>query len=289
MADSPKSLDDLRVEIDRLDAEMHDLLMRRAEISRAMGGAKGGTPTMRPAREMEILRRLAARHRGDLPLASVMRIWREIMAASLALQGDFKVYLVGADDPRFWGMARFHFGSATQAVSCGSPVEVVRRAAESVADIGILPAPAFEEDEPWWPHLLYAEAGGPRVIAKLPVLAGAPGYDFPAAYAVANVTQRPTGEDASLIAALTGPDFSRAKAGALFKDHGIEVQLMALAPDTGVGGRRHMLFETSRFIAEDDPALTQITETSKDILQLKVTGGYARPIDYAAVIAGDGG
>ncbi len=287
MTDGQKSIEELRSEFDRLDAAIHDLLMQRAAVSGQMAGAKGATPSMRPAREMEILRRLAARHKGEMPLAAVVRIWREIMAASLALQGDFKVYLPGNDDGHaLWDLARFHFGSGAPLVALGGALHVVQELGAGSGDIGVLPEPLFEEDEPWWPHLLFASEGGPRIVAKLPFLSGAPGYDFPPAYAVSNAMQRATGDDATLIAALTGPDFSRAKASALFKAHGIDVRLVSLAPD-GDSGRRYMLFETTAFVAEDDDRLAGLQDASEDMLQLKVVGGYARPID-AAALAGDG-
>jgi len=287
MSDGPKSLEDLRQEIDGLDEAMHDLLMRRAEISGAMAGAKGQAPSMRPGREMEILRRLAARHRGAMPLAGVVRIWREIMASSLALQGDYKVYLPSNGEARaLWDLARFHFGSGAPLVALGSALHVVQELGTGSSDIGILPEPLFEEDEPWWPYLLFAGEGGPRVVAKLPFLMNAPGYDFPPAYAVSNAVQRATGDDATLIAALTGPDFSRAKAGAVFKAQGFEVRLVSLAPD-GDSGRRYILFESDGFIAEDDDRLADLQDASEDMLQLKVVGGYARPID-AATLAGGG-
>lgn len=286
MSDSPKNLEDLRKEIDRLDEAIHDLLMQRVAISGSLAGAKGQTPTLRPAREMEILRRLAARHRGAMPLAGVVRIWREIMAASLALQGNFKVYLPGNGEGRaLWDLARFHFGSGAPLVALGGVLHVVQELGAGSGDIGVLPEPLFEEDDPWWPHLLFAGEGGPRIVAKLPFLSGAPGYDFPPAFAVSNAMQRATGDDATLIAALTGPDFSRAKAGALFKAHGIDVRLVSLAPD-GDSGRRYMLFESTGFIAEDDERLAGLQDASEDILQLKVVGGYARPIDAGALAGG---
>jgi len=279
MTDGPKSLEDLRAEIDRLDEAMHDLLMRRAAISRQMSGAKGAMTSMRPAREMEVLRHLAARHQGEMPLAGIVRIWREIMAASLALQGDFKVYLLGEDNSRsLWDVARFHFGSGTPLVPLASPAHVVQEIDGGGKDVGVLLEPLIEEDEPWWPHFLFAQRGGARVIARMPFLLNAPGYDFPPALAIANVTQRPTGDDATLIAMLTGPGFNRTKAATLFEAQSINAQFLSIAPDTA-SDRRYMLFETDGFVAEDDARLATILDAADDILQLKAIGGYARPIN----------
>jgi len=285
MADGPDSLDDLRAEIDRIDGEMHDLLMKRAAAVRQMVAAKDGSPSMRPAREMEILRGLAARHDGAMPLASIVHIWREIMAASLALQGDFKIYLPGDDlGPGLWDLARFHFGAATNLVAQGNPANVIKEIGQGTGDIGVLPVPQLEDEDPWWTHLLFAGEGGPRVVARLPMLANAPGYNFPDAFAVANLTQRPTGNDATLIAALTGSEFSRDAGLSAFKGQGLEAQFLALAPEAG--GNRFMLFEVSEYMAEDDARFAALEGQSAEIFELRSVGGYARPIECAATQGG---
>ncbi len=99
----------LRAELDRIDDELHDGLMRRAEIVPEIGalGAKGGVP-LRPGREASIIRRLLARNRPPLQPATVVRIWRELLAGSTAQQRAMLV-AVGSAALRaggaraFWG------------------------------------------------------------------------------------------------------------------------------------------------------------------------------------------
>mgnify|MGYP001326125716 CR=1 FL=1 len=93
MTESDTALSGFREEIDRIDDEIHDLLMRRTSIASNVGKTKrnSGSVTYRPARETEILRRLSGRHRGALPKIVLTRIWREIMTAMLRLQGSFNV------------------------------------------------------------------------------------------------------------------------------------------------------------------------------------------------------
>src|SRR4051812_5667942 len=68
----------LRGEIDRLDDQIHDLVMRRAEVVATLANSrvKGGASPLRPGREAMILRRLLARHAGALPGGAVVRLWR---------------------------------------------------------------------------------------------------------------------------------------------------------------------------------------------------------------------
>jgi len=120
MASADNPLDDLRRQIDGIDDALHDLLMRRAEIAERIGKLKsdnaGGAPAvfLRPGREAIVLRRLVARHRGALPKAVLVRLWRELVSALLRLQGPFAVAVQGAGHgPGCWELARDHFGSLT--------------------------------------------------------------------------------------------------------------------------------------------------------------------------------
>ena len=106
----------LRTQIDNLDDQIHDLLMRRFEVTAQVSAAKGAAtdPTLipRPQREQAILTRLKAQHKGDLPASSLVRIWKEIMGAACHQQGDFRV---GVATEPFGVLAlavRDHFGTA---------------------------------------------------------------------------------------------------------------------------------------------------------------------------------
>ncbi|TAN57065.1 MAG: chorismate mutase, partial [Magnetospirillum sp.] len=90
MSQDSATLDQLRREIDRIDDTIHDLLMQRSAVVESIAAAKpAGRVTLRPGREAAILRRLLGRHRGPFPKMALVRIWREIMGALVALQGPF--------------------------------------------------------------------------------------------------------------------------------------------------------------------------------------------------------
>lgn len=278
MTDAPKTLEDIRAEIDRLDRAMHDNLMARTALVAEIGTAKGAAPRLRPAREMEILRALAARHEGALPLPALLHIFREVMAASLAMQAPFSVFLPGGEDALgYWDLARFHFGALTKLTQAQSASHIVQEVADTPGAVGIVPDILFEEDAPWWKHLLAAGEGGPRVAARLPYIDEMANASFPHAFMIAVTTQRATGDDASLIAVLADAETGRAQVAKALTDADISARLLSLAADRGGTDRRYFLFETDDFVAEGDPRLAK-AQAADGIFQLDVIGGYARPL-----------
>ncbi len=82
----------LRRRIDEIDDRLQDLLTERVSIVSRVADSKqrsGGVAPHQPAREAEILRRLVARNNGAMPAASLVRIWRELLAATTRMQGAF--------------------------------------------------------------------------------------------------------------------------------------------------------------------------------------------------------
>src|SRR5690348_11044046 len=91
---NPRALTSLRDKIDAIDAEMHRLLIERGTVIDALIAAKGTVrpgAAFRPGREADMMRRIAARHGGALPLATVEHIWREIITTFTRLQAPFDV------------------------------------------------------------------------------------------------------------------------------------------------------------------------------------------------------
>ena len=111
---SKTTLADLRVEIDRIDAEMHELLIERGRVIDQLIEIKtrqGGGSAFRPAREASMMRAIAERHRGLLPLDTVESIWRVIISTFTYVQAPYSVHVdVSGGVARMRDSARFHFG-----------------------------------------------------------------------------------------------------------------------------------------------------------------------------------
>ena len=178
---APSSLQELRREIDRIDEQMHGLLMQRADIIGRLIAVKQTQEVgsaFRPAREADMMKRLAQRHRGILPLDTVESIWRVIIATFTYVQAPFSVHAdLSAGDSAMRDSARFHFGFTVPFVAHFSAAAAVDAVARSRGDLALVSATSSRT--PWW--LPLEAAGSPKIIARLPFIERA---DHPAALPV---------------------------------------------------------------------------------------------------------
>src|SRR5215211_4338321 len=166
------ALADLRREIDRIDEAMHRMLMERGEIIDRLIAIKKTSElasAFRPGREASMMRSLAERHHGLLPLDTVEGIWRVIIATFTYVQAPFGVHAdVSGGDAPMRDSARFHFGFTVPYWPHPSAVAVIRAVARSRGDLGIFRLDQGVSAGAWWPEL--AGEGSPKVIARLPFI-----------------------------------------------------------------------------------------------------------------------
>jgi chorismate mutase len=164
------SLQDIRAEIDRLDALMHGLLMERSQVIETLIAVKKtgeSGSAFRPAREADVLRKLVERHKGLLPLDTVESIWRVIISTFTYVQAPHAVHAdMTGDAAAIRDSARFHFGFTVPFITHDSASAVIRAVHESKGDLGIFRLDQSSEAGPWWQHLEGPAA--PKIIARLP-------------------------------------------------------------------------------------------------------------------------
>jgi chorismate mutase len=164
------ALADIRAEIDRLDAAMHELLLERSAVIETLievkkTGESGSA--FRPAREAEVLRRLVERHRGLLPLDTVESIWRVIISTFTYVQAPHSVHAdISGGEAVIRDSARFHFGFTVPFVTHDGAAKVIAAVDSSKGDLGIFRLDQSSEAGPWWRMLEGPER--PKIIARLP-------------------------------------------------------------------------------------------------------------------------
>jgi chorismate mutase len=171
LSESPKqTLADLRAEIDRIDTAMHELLIERGTVIDRLIEIKsrqGGGSAFRPAREASMMRAIAERHRGLLPLDTVETIWRIIISTFTYVQAPYSVHIdVSRGEAAMRDSARFHFGFTVPCETHQSAAEVIDAVAGSVGDLGMFALEGSPGAGAWWTALAPRDA--PKVIARLP-------------------------------------------------------------------------------------------------------------------------
>ena len=131
----------LREQIDAIDAQILDLLNRRALIAQEVGHVKAETqaPVFRPEREAQVLRGVAERNPGPMGDREVQTIFREIMSSCRSLEKRVTVAYLGPAGTFSEQAVYQQFGSAVEGLPCASIDEVFRSAEAGTADFGVVP------------------------------------------------------------------------------------------------------------------------------------------------------
>ncbi len=242
--DAP-SLDEVRARLDTIDGELLRLVDERASLAIHVARAKhargeGHLFGLRVGREAEIMRRLLSTRRQGASDALTVRLWRELIADSLARQGPFSLHLPQCRDlPRLVETARFRFGSAPPITYVANPEDAVIAAREQGA-VAILP---LDADKAWWGRLLVERET--RIFAALPCLNA---WGPIVGLAAGKVAVEPTGSDQTFWVT-DAPWLTPAIEEALGRD-GVAASLLA-----NVGGLK--LFSLAGFFMPDDERLAR--------------------------------
>lgn len=136
-----KGIGDLRRQIDRVDEQILALLNRRAGMVIRIGKLKKAdlADLHAPVREMEIQERLTRLNRGPFPNEALRTVFREIISASLSLEGPLKVAYLGPK-ATFTHLACIrHFGSSAAYLPVNSIPDVFGEVERGRADYGVVP------------------------------------------------------------------------------------------------------------------------------------------------------
>ncbi len=131
----------LREQIDAIDAQLLDLLNRRARVAQEVGHVKAETnaPVFRPEREAQVLRKVADSNSGPLASQDVQTIFREIMSSCRALERRVTVAYLGPAGTFSEQAVYRQFGRAVEGLPCATIDEVFRAAEAGTADFGVVP------------------------------------------------------------------------------------------------------------------------------------------------------
>lgn len=154
--------EEIRQAIDRLDRDLLRLLEDRAELARRIGVLKqaSGEATLDAARERDLIERIEREAKGSLPGPAVRAIFREIVSASRAMQGAFRVAYLGAEGGFAHQAAVRRFGASSTYAATASPQHLLEVVGSERVEHAVFALEGDAEDPPFdaYDLLLGAEA-----------------------------------------------------------------------------------------------------------------------------------
>jgi len=277
-----RDLPDLRREIDAIDDQIHDLLKQRTKIVEEVRlFKKNDRVKIRPAREAEIIYRLLAHHDGKFPKRELFRIWRELIVATLSMEGPFSVgVFMDETGDSFWDLARDQYGSYTPMTPFPSTRRIIEAVQTQEVTVGILPLPTRADPDPWWRRLAFEGPDVPRIIARLPFVTG--GNARPRdleALVVSPVEQEKTGLDRTYLVVESAEQLAPSRILSGLQSAALGMISSTESHEDNRPTVWQTLIELDDFVASDDPRIERFKATFDGAVEFAITiGGYALPI-----------
>ena len=281
-----QALADMRAQIDRIDAALHDLLVSRVEIIDQVKKIKGKQHIyIRPGREAQMTRALLGRPQGKLPEGLVARVWRELISGFTLIEGALKVGVYTPEKgPDLWDHARDHYGAFTPLAEMPSAVAAIKALQAGKITVAVVPPPAANEKDSWWPLLAADKKNVLTVFATLPFETLKPGRSnarnaLPQGLIIGKLYPELTGDDHSFLVMQT-VHVPEAEMKRLLGKAGYKVRTL-LAQTIGRGASAPMAYlaETEGYVGRSDTRLARLRAMLGSRLQhLAPMGGYATPL-----------
>lgn len=140
-------LDRLRARIDRLDAQLAQLLARRAEVVQSIGRAKrrGGSRAFDPGRERTLRERVERLSAGKFPAVALAAVFREIVSASRSLAEPTRVGFVGGLRSPSHAASLHRFGTSARLAAHRDLAALLRALESGECDYAVVPVDAEAE------------------------------------------------------------------------------------------------------------------------------------------------
>jgi len=135
------TLDELRIEIDRIDDTLLELYNKRMEYVHQVGELKNttGAPIYRPEREQSILNRLKEKNSGKLTDKAIDALFLEMFAVARNLERPEAIAFLGPEASFTHQAAEMKFGAMSAYVPIKSITGVFREVSRGTVKFGVIP------------------------------------------------------------------------------------------------------------------------------------------------------
>jgi len=137
-----EDLEDLRRRIDEIDERLVSLFNDRVKLAQDIGAVKraaGSEHGYRPEREAQILRRVTELNDGPLKDEHMVRLFRELISATMAVEAPIRIGFLGPAGTYTHAAALKHFGSSAQTLAQTTIDDVFRAVEAGEAEFGVVP------------------------------------------------------------------------------------------------------------------------------------------------------
>ena len=138
---SAADLKALRVQIDKFDQQILEVLNKRAAVAARIGKVKAdqGGEVFSAAREEEVLNNIVAANKGPLEEVTLRAIFRELISGSRAIQKVQKIAFLGPEYSYSHLAALERFGEAMSYLRTANIAAVFEEVQRRHADYGVVP------------------------------------------------------------------------------------------------------------------------------------------------------
>ncbi len=138
---SAKDVKGLRVQIDKLDQQILELINKRAGLASQIGKVKNdnGDNVFSPSREEEVIQNVLKNNDGPLGEPTVRAIYRELISGSRALQRILKVAFLGPEYSFSHLAALTQFGEAIEYMAVANIAAIFEEVNRKHVDFGVVP------------------------------------------------------------------------------------------------------------------------------------------------------
>jgi chorismate mutase/prephenate dehydratase len=137
--DAKRELDQLRQEMENVDAQLLTLLDGRARAARRIGELRRAQVAAPPIEDQASLRALLSRSGGDMPAEPLREIFGAVYAACLSLELPVKVVFSGAEGGPAHAAASGRFGHTPGLASAATAASAVEDVSRKRAEFAVVP------------------------------------------------------------------------------------------------------------------------------------------------------
>lgn len=139
MSDHKRELEDIQKELSQLDSQLLATLEKRARVARRVRELRSGQPPQLPLHDKAHIATVVSRASGDMPVEDLKSIFREVYAASLALELPVMVGYLGPEGGPSYSAARLRFGPSSTLQAVDGAAALFDEVARHRVEFAVLP------------------------------------------------------------------------------------------------------------------------------------------------------